>query len=48
MPALTRNLGTDYSGAETPTASHKGLRGYRAEGDTPPVEVLPPPSPPKY
>lgn len=48
MPALTRNIGIDYSGAKTPTASLKGLHVYRAEGDTPPVEVLPPPSPPEY
>ena len=33
---------------ETPTASLKGLRVYLAEGDAPPVEVLPPPSPRKY
>ncbi len=35
-------------GAQTPTASLKGLRVYLAEGDAPPVEVLPPPSPRKY
>ena len=48
MPAFARYIGIDYSGAETPTASLKGLRVYLAEGDAPPVEVLPPPSPRKY
>ena len=48
MPAFTRTIGIDYSGAETPTASLKGLRVYLAEGDAPPVEVPPPPSPRKY
>jgi len=43
-----RYIGIDYSGAQTPTASLKGLRVYRAEGEAPPVEVLPPPSPRKY
>ena len=49
-PARTfaRYIGIDYSGAETPTASLKGLRVYRAEDDGPPVEVPPPPSPRKY
>jgi hypothetical protein len=41
-------LGIDYSGAETPTASLKGLRVYLADHSSPPVEVLPPPSPRKY
>lgn len=31
MPAFTRTIGIDYSGAETPTASLKGLRVYLAE-----------------
>ena len=43
MPAFARTIGIDYSGAETPTASLKGLRVYLAEGDAPPVEVPPPP-----
>ena len=43
-----RYIGIDYSGAETPTASLKGLRVYMAEGDALPMEVLPPPSPRKY
>ena len=45
---FVRHFGIDYSGAETPTASLKGLRVYLAEGDAPPVEVPPPPSPRKY
>ncbi len=48
MPSFTRYIGIDYSGAQTPTASLKGLRVYLAEGDAAPVEVLPPPSPRKY
>ena len=48
MPAFARYIGIDYSGAQTPTASLKGLRVYLAERDAPPVEVLPPPSPRKY
>ena len=48
VPAFARTIGIDYSGAETPTASLKGLRVYLAEGDASPVEVLPPPSPRKY
>lgn len=43
MPAFARTIGIDYSGAETPTASLKGLRVYLAEGDAAPSEV--PPSP---
>ena len=45
LPAFTRYNGIDYSGAETPTASLKGLRVYLANGAAPPAEVLPPPSP---
>jgi hypothetical protein len=48
MPAFTRYIGIDYSGAQTPRTSLKGLRVYMAEGATPPVEVPPPPSPRKY
>ena len=48
MPAFARTIGIDYSGAETPTASLKGLRVYLADGDGLPVEVSPPPSPRKY
>jgi hypothetical protein len=48
MAAFSRYIGIDYSGAQTPEASLKGLRVYMAEGDAPPVEVAPPPSPRKY
>ncbi len=48
MTAFARYIGIDYSGAQTPTASLKGLRVYLAEGDAEPVEVPPPPSPRKY
>ena len=41
MPAFARTIGIDYSGAETPTASLKGLRVYLAEGDAPAIEVPP-------
>jgi hypothetical protein len=48
MPKFSRYIGIDYSGAETPDASLKGLRIYLAEGAVPPDEVPPPPSPRKY
>src|ERR1700730_4394988 len=48
MSAYARYIGIDYSDAETPSASRKGLRVYLAEGDALPVEVAPPPSPRKY
>lgn len=48
LPAFARYVGIDYSGAKTPRASLKGLRVYMAEGNGPPAEVLPPPSPRKY
>ncbi len=48
MPAFARTIGIDYSGAQTPTASLKGLRVYLAEGVGSPEEVHPPPSPRKY
>jgi hypothetical protein len=44
-PAFARYIGIDYSGAATPLSSLKGLRVYLADRATPPVEVLPPPSP---
>src|SRR5258708_12956794 len=47
-PAFARTIGIDYSGAETPTSSLKGLRVYLAEGEAPAVEVPPPPSSRKY
>ncbi len=48
MPAFVRYIGIDYSGAQTPSASLKGLPAYLAEGDATPVEVRPPPSPRKF
>jgi hypothetical protein len=48
MRAFERTIGIDYSGAETPTSSLKGLRVYLCEGDAAPIEVLPPSSPRKY
>ncbi len=48
MRKFKRYIGIDYSGAQTPTASLKGLRVYLAEGDAAPGAVLPPPSPRKY
>jgi hypothetical protein len=41
-------IGIDYSGAETPTSSLKGLRVYSANQDVEPQEEPPPPSPRKY
>ena len=48
MPFFSEYIGIDYSGAETPTASLKGLRVYRADEISPPIEVTPPPSSRKY
>ena len=48
MPQFKRYIGIDYSGAETPSSSLKGLRVYAANLDSPPTEVQPPPSPRKY
>jgi hypothetical protein len=48
MSTFKRYIGIDYSGAQTPTASLKGLRVYVAEVDAMPVEVAPPPSPRRY
>jgi hypothetical protein len=48
MAAFARTIGIDYSGAQTPTSSLKGLRVFLAEGNNPPAEVPPPPSPRKY
>lgn len=48
MTQFARYLGIDYSGAETPTSSLKGLRVYAATPTQAPVEILPPPSPRKY
>jgi len=48
MAAFARYIGIDYSGAETPTSSLKGLRVYQVAGNRQPAEVLPPPSQRKY
>jgi hypothetical protein len=48
LPRFSSYIGIDYSGAETPTASLKGLRVYSATRDSHPTEVLPPSSPRKY
>jgi hypothetical protein len=45
---FSRYIGIDYSGAETPTASLKGLRVYSADKEGLPLEVQPPPSPRRY
>jgi hypothetical protein len=47
-PAFEMYVGIDYSGAQTPTSSLKGLRVYEAHRLTVPQEVEPPPSPRKY
>ena len=47
-PRFERYVGIDYSGAETPSASLKGLRVYEADRSSVPREVPPPPSPRKY
>lgn len=49
-PAFQRYIGIDYSGAETPESSRKGLRVYVASNNSnsEPVEVGPPPSARKY
>lgn len=47
-PVFRRYIGIDYSGAQTPTASLKGLRVYMADAGSPPSEVGPPASPRKY
>jgi hypothetical protein len=43
-----RYIGIDYSGAQTPTSSLKGLRVYQAPRGCEATEVPPPPSPRKY
>ncbi len=48
MPTFERYVGIDYSGAQTPTSSLKGLRVYMADQASLPEEVLPPPSLRKY
>ncbi len=47
-PLFNRYIGVDYSGAEVPDASLKGLRVYSADKDSAPREVPPPVSPKRY
>jgi hypothetical protein len=47
-PAFERYIGIDYSGAQTPTSSLKGLRVYAADRLAATQEVQPPRSPRKY
>jgi hypothetical protein len=47
-PRFERYIGIDYSGAQTPRSSLKGLRVYLGDHLNTPQEVLPPPSPRKY
>ena len=46
-PSFERYIGMDYSGAQTPSSSLKGLRVYTADRLTTPQEVEPPRSPRK-
>ena len=48
MAQFDRYIGIDYSGAETPDSSCKGLRVYAAEGSAKPEQVQPPLSPRRY
>ncbi|MGH9658632.1 MAG: hypothetical protein ACRD96_08815 [Bryobacteraceae bacterium] len=48
LRAFERYIGIDYSGAETPRSSLKGLRVYMADESSQPSEVQPPPSSRKY
>jgi hypothetical protein len=48
MSGFERYVGIDYSGAQTPLSSLKGLRLYVATPTQAPVEVLPPPGPRRY
>src|SRR6201996_4662125 len=48
IPIFDRYIGIDYSGAQTPISSLKGLRVYMGDRISPPVEVQPPVGPRKY
>lgn len=48
LPAFDHYIGIDYSGAETPNSSLKGLRVYQADRASSPKEVSPPPGPRRY
>lgn len=45
---FSRYIGIDYSGAQTPISSLRGLRVYMTDRKAEPVEVHPPPSPRKH
>jgi hypothetical protein len=47
-PVFDRYIGIDYSGAETPTSSLKGLRVYASDHSNRPSEIEPPLSSRKY
>ena len=47
-PSFEQYIGIDYSGAQTPSSSLKGLRVYAADRPIAPKEVQPPASPRKY
>jgi|SRR5581483_1835417 len=47
-PGFKCFIGIDYSGAETPTSSLKGLRVYEADHAKAPQEITPPPGARKY
>lgn len=44
-PGFERYIGIDYSGAQTPDSSLKGLRVFMADAVAHPLEVPPPPKP---
>jgi hypothetical protein len=44
LPAFERYIGIDYSGAQTPMSSLKGLRIYMADRTSAPAKVPPPPA----
>ena len=48
MAQFSRYIGIDYSGAETPDSSCKGLRVYMAEGSGEPTQILLPSGQKKY
>ncbi len=48
MSTFVRYIGIDYSGAETPTSSLKGLRVYSGDCERNPEEVPTPPGPRRY
>jgi hypothetical protein len=48
LARFSKYVGIDYSGAETPDSSCKGIRVYLADGSGTPLQIHPPPSPRKY